>query len=319
MTKALLFDLKNNCKRIETKKLDLEKDIQKIIEKNLKKIFKADFLETEWSIKLDNNEGTARMDTIAIDEDNCPVIIEYKLNKNQNIITQGLYYLNWLKNHFGNFYELVSKKLGNEKANLIDKLNPKLYLVSREFSKYDVHAINQIVGNNDVYLISYEYYKDPEILTIEFLNNFSKNDLFFQNINSIDAENKLENLEENATNTESEFEKVYSSLENNKKEVVDLLTEKIQENFNNEVLVKDTKLYRAFKKNTNFCSVVLKKKHMKIYVNLKYDESMKSYKNIENCSDKWHWSTGDIEIFVSYDIEEFNKIFYFIEKAYEIN
>ena len=34
------------------------------------------------------------MDTIAIDEDNCPVIIEYKLNKNQNIITQGLYYLN---------------------------------------------------------------------------------------------------------------------------------------------------------------------------------------------------------------------------------
>ncbi|MDE5767670.1 MAG: hypothetical protein K2H56_03900 [Malacoplasma sp.] len=316
MAKSLLFDLKNNCKRIEVKKLNLEKDIQKIIEKNLKKIFNIDFLETEWAIKLDNNEGTGRMDTIAIDEDNCPVIIEYKLNKNQTIITQGLYYLNWLKNHFGNFYELVSKKLGTEKANLIDKQNPKLYLISREFSKYDIHAINQIIGNNDVYLISYEYYQNPEILSIEFLNNFSKNNIINSEEKSFDLGN---DSNESTRKYENEFEKIYNSLEKEKREIVDLLTEKIQENFNNEVLIKDTELYRAFKKNTNFCSLVLKKKHMKLYIHLKYDETMKDYKNIEDCQNKGHWGTGDIEVFLQYDMEEFNKIFHFIEKAYEIN
>ena len=50
MAKELLFDLKNNCRRIESKKLDYEKNIQKIIENNLKEIFEMDFLETEWII-----------------------------------------------------------------------------------------------------------------------------------------------------------------------------------------------------------------------------------------------------------------------------
>ena len=316
MAKALLYDLKNNCERIQVKKLELEKKIQNIIEKNLKQIFQMDFLETEWTIKLDNNEGLGRMDTIAIDQDNCPVIIEYKLDKNKTILGQGLYYLNWLKNHTGNFYELVSKKLGKEKADSIDWSNPKLYLISREFNKYDVYAINEITGNNDVYLISYEYYENPEILSIEFLNNFSKNNALKT---QKDDNFKTNKKDSSITNTLTAFENDYNNLEKSKKEVVNLITETIQENFNNEVLIKNMKRYRAFKKNSNFCCLVLRKDHMKLYLSLKYDSSMKEYKNITNYENKDHWGTGDVEIIIPYDIKEFNKIFHFIEKAYEMN
>ena len=35
------------------------------------------------------------MDSIGIDENNCPVIVEYKRSSNENIINQGLFYLDW--------------------------------------------------------------------------------------------------------------------------------------------------------------------------------------------------------------------------------
>ena len=39
------------------------------------------------------------MDSIGIDENNCPVIVEYKRSSNENIINQGLFYLDWLLDH----------------------------------------------------------------------------------------------------------------------------------------------------------------------------------------------------------------------------
>ena len=37
-----------------------------------------------------------RMDTLGIDEDNAPVVIKYKRSSNENVINQGLFYLDWL-------------------------------------------------------------------------------------------------------------------------------------------------------------------------------------------------------------------------------
>lgn len=56
------------------------------------------------------------MDSIGIDEDNSPVIFEYKLNINPNVINQGLFYLDWLLSHKADFTLLVQEKLGLEIA-----------------------------------------------------------------------------------------------------------------------------------------------------------------------------------------------------------
>ncbi len=68
----------------------LEKSLQMLIEHHLETFLGVRFLATEYSTGKDHN---GRMDTLAIDENGSPVIIEYKRASNENVINQGLYYL----------------------------------------------------------------------------------------------------------------------------------------------------------------------------------------------------------------------------------
>ena len=46
------------------------------------------------------------MDTLGLDENGCPVIIEYKRATNVNVIKQGLFYLDWLVTHRGRLQQV---------------------------------------------------------------------------------------------------------------------------------------------------------------------------------------------------------------------
>jgi len=48
------------------------------------------------------------------------VIIEYNVRSNENVISQGLFYLDWLMDHQGEFTLQVMKKLGAEWSEKID-------------------------------------------------------------------------------------------------------------------------------------------------------------------------------------------------------
>ena len=78
----------------------LEKSLQTLIEKNLETMFGIRFLKTEYRTgKLHGG----RIDTLGLDEDGCPVILEYKRALNENVINQGLFYLDWLLDHKAEF------------------------------------------------------------------------------------------------------------------------------------------------------------------------------------------------------------------------
>ena len=79
------------------------------------------FLASEYTI----TEG--RIDTLGLDENNCPVIIEYKRHSNENIINQGLFYLDWLMDHQADFKLLVMEKIGKAAADTID-WSPALFV-----------------------------------------------------------------------------------------------------------------------------------------------------------------------------------------------
>ena len=57
---------------------------------------------------------SGRMDSIGIDENNSPVIFEYKRSTSENVINQGLFYLDWLLDHKADFKLLVIEKFGME-------------------------------------------------------------------------------------------------------------------------------------------------------------------------------------------------------------
>lgn len=114
MAELKLFKVNGHVEELKSKSVTIEKELQNIIEKNMQEFFGVRFLASEY--RIDNG----RMDSIGIDENNCPVIFEYKRFSSENVINQGLFYLNWLLEHRANFKLLVLETYGNEVANNID-------------------------------------------------------------------------------------------------------------------------------------------------------------------------------------------------------
>src|SRR5206468_9042126 len=105
----------------------LEKSLQNLMEQHLESFLGVRFLASEYST---GKTHAGRIDTLGLDENNCPVIIEYKRSLNENVINQGLFYLDWLLDHKAEFVLLVQQKLGAEPAQSIEWSNPRLLCIA---------------------------------------------------------------------------------------------------------------------------------------------------------------------------------------------
>lgn len=99
MSDIKLFRLnKTGVKELAGTSVALEKSLQTLIENNLESFLGIRFLATEYHTGRTHG---GRIDTLGIDENGCPVIIEYKRAANENVINQGLFYLDWLRQAAG--------------------------------------------------------------------------------------------------------------------------------------------------------------------------------------------------------------------------
>lgn len=89
----------------------IEKSLQSLLERNLFDFLGIRFVATEYST---GKSHRGRIDTLGLDENNCPVIIEYKRTMNENSLNQVLYYLDWLLDHKAEFQLRVSELFGGE-------------------------------------------------------------------------------------------------------------------------------------------------------------------------------------------------------------
>lgn len=155
-----IFKVENKkVKQVKAAQFRNEKELQSLIENNLEEIFGIKFIETEF---FTGEKHGGRIDTLGLDENNNPVIIEYKWGGKENIISQGLFYLDWLVDHKGDFQILVEKRLGKKVK--IDWGKPRLILLAASFSRYDKHAINSMAENIELW--SYSLYENG-LLEIE--------------------------------------------------------------------------------------------------------------------------------------------------------
>lgn len=134
---------------------DVEKQLQRLIENNLSTIFEMTFIETEFST---TNGG--RIDTLAIDNDRRPVIIEYKAEKSSTVLLQGLYYMDWVFENKAEFEKVVRNKLHKE-APVNWKSGIRLILIAKSFEIWDKFAVNRI--KEEVELYEYTLYENNEI------------------------------------------------------------------------------------------------------------------------------------------------------------
>lgn len=143
----------NEAKQLKKRDFKNEKELQTFIEKNLEYLFGIRFVATEYSTSK-NHWG--RIDTLGLDENNSPVIIEYKWWEKDNIINQGLFYLDWLVDHTGDFQILTQNKLWMDVE--VDFGSPRVLLIAQSFSKYDQYAINRMSENIELW--SYARYEN---------------------------------------------------------------------------------------------------------------------------------------------------------------
>ena len=144
--------------------LAIEKTLQTLIERNLEPMLGVRFVASEHST---GKAHSGRIDTLGIDENGSPVILEYKRSSNENVINQGLFYLDWLLDHRAEFTLLAMKVLGADVEGEIDWSAPRLVCVAGDFTRYDEHAVSQIGRNIELY--RYRWYQEG-LLALELVN-----------------------------------------------------------------------------------------------------------------------------------------------------
>ena len=297
MADIKLFNIYGDVKEYQSGTVTLEKELQTIIENNMTTFFGVTFLASEYR----TSDG-GRMDSIGIDENHCPVIFEYKRSMKENVINQGLFYLNWLLDHRDSFKVLVIEKLGLKAAEHIDWTMPRVVCIAGDFTKYDESAIKQM--NRNISLIRYKKFGD-DLLMFEQIN---------ENIVASIPENEPNNktkatdktFDEQIESADSRIKVLYTDLANYILSLGDDISE------------THLKLYAAFKRIKNVVTVVAHKK--KLVINLPLDVKTVVFEEgfSRDVTNIGHWGCGAVELHIqnSADLEKSKPL---IDRAYNEN
>ncbi len=139
-----------------------EKTLQTLIEANLEAVFNCRLIKSEFAT---GPEHAGRIDTLALSEDNNPVIIEYKKVKYSELINQSLFYLHWMHDHRGDFEIAAQKALGPKVE--VDWSDVRVICIAPNYKKYDLHAA-RVIGTN-LELWTYRLFKNDSIYLEEVL------------------------------------------------------------------------------------------------------------------------------------------------------
>ena len=281
---------------LNVQSIAVEKSLQTTIEHNLEMFLGVKFLASEYGTGKTHG---GRIDTLGIDENNAPVIIEYKRSINENVINQGLFYLDWLLDHKGEFTLLVMNKIGKITQNDIEWNNARLLCIASDFTKYDEYAVQQI--NRNIELIRYRKF-DDDIMLFELVNAVSAEPEpkpkpgSGKQLNVLDAYEKMGQTEKDR----------YETL----KAYIFALGDDIQE--------KTTKLYIAFKRLSNFACFEFHPSNKEIVVFLKLDPATIQIEHgfTRDVTNIGHYGTGDLEVTINSE-DDVKKAQGLISMAYE--
>lgn len=289
-------------KKIISKDLDLEKNLQFLFEQNLEEILNIYFLAHEYSTSFGG-----RIDTVGIDRNGSPCIIEYKKSQNENIINQGLSYLKWLLDHKEKLEILCqNKKIGIE----IDWDSPRVICIAESYNKFDLDTADLLPIN--IELLKYRVYEN-DILLIEPENQqkirISKSKIF-------------EKKEKNEIKTRKQYtiNDHLRTANQNIKEIFEIIKEKIFAI--DESIIEEAKAkYIAYKLTTNFVDIVILKDSLKIFLNVpsdKLDDPYNIARDLAKPKKIGHWGNGDYEVRLEKE-DDIDAVFELIKQSYNFN
>ncbi|SHL18747.1 Predicted transport protein [Desulfatibacillum alkenivorans DSM 16219] len=295
---------------LQGKSVALEKSLQNLMEANLEAFLGVRFLASEY---YTGKAFRGKIDTLGLDENGCPVIIEYKRTLNENVINQGLFYLDWLMDHKAEFELLVMKNIGKKEFETIEWGAPRLLCIAGDFTKYDEHAVAQI--NRNIELIRYRKNGD-ELLLLDLVNattaTSSASGSSFAVADStapskaVAAPVKYKTVSEYLSDANQGLTDLFEAL----KDYLSALGDDVQ--------MKILRFYIAFKRIKNFACLEIRPKSnvLLVYVKVNPDSVALEKGFTRDVRKIGHYGTGDLEITIRSE-EDLEKAKDLILKSYE--
>jgi len=283
----------------------LEKSLQTLFEANLEALLGVRFLASEFIAS-----AAGRMDTLGIDENNAPVVIEYKRATNENVINQGLFYLDWLMGHRKDFEWLVMEKLGKDVAQKVDWPGSRLICVAGDFQKWDEHAVKQM--NRTIDLVRYRRYGD-DLLLLEQLTATTASPAAGGQGSAVTPSGIATGLAKKTKTVSQQIDEAPPALLDLYHAVAAYL-----QAAGDDVQVKPTDLYIAFRRLKNFACLEMRNQIGKLLVFVRVNPDTVTLEPgfTKDMRGIGHYGTGDLEISIHTltDLEKAKPLF---DKAYQ--
>ena len=301
MSDIKLFELKGEtATEIPGSATALEKSLQQQIERNLEEMLGIRFLASEHST---GPKHGGRIDTLGIDENANPVIIEYKRATNENVINQGLFYLDWLLDHKAEFRLLVLDNLGRKAAGTIDWSAPRLLCIAGGFTRYDEHAVQQM--NRNIELIRYR--------------RFGNGLLMLELVNAVAAPSGVPDEAGTSTPSQKTITEVLSSFDSSLQDLYQALRAQLMA-LGDDVQERMLKHYVAFKRLQNFACVEVHPSKAAVTIFLKVDPGTVTPQEgfTRDVSKVGHYGTGNLEVTIRShdDLERARPL---VQQSYEVS
>lgn len=255
----------------------LERDLQSLLEDNLKTLLDVQFLKSEYL-----TSGRKRMDTLGIDGKYRPVIIEYKRSRDQNVVNQALTYLGSLLKNRDSFRYLVLDKIGKEAVQKIKWNSPRLICIAADFSKNDFGAVED--SHRDIALVRYRKFgKDLlllELLAAETPHLTSTTD----SAANMAKQRKQKTVSGTLKSANSDMRTLYQNIG-------DFIL-----GLGDDVNKKTLLHYFAFRRIKNFACVEIRTDKFLVYLKIKPDKDNVKSGFTRNMQKIPHHSTGDLEV-----------------------
>ena len=297
----------NSLRSVEQKNFSIEKELQTLIEENLETVFNCRFVASEFSTGALH---AGRIDSLALSEENNPVIVEYKKVESSELITQSLYYLHWIRDHKGDFEIAVRRALGDDVE--VDWTDIRVICIAPNYKKYDLHAV-QVMGAS-IELWKYRLFKN---------NSFYLEEIFQAARTSTstrvaDNDPDTSTVANGVSQTRVAMTYTFEEHLKGKPASIQTLMHSIREYVVGldpafeEVPRKD---YVAYKISENIVCMESHNKNIKLFLKLVPRDVESPPSGYRDVTDIGHYGTGNTEFTVSTQ-EEFEQVKPFIELAY---
>jgi len=260
------------------------------------------FLASEYSTSFGG-----RIDTLGIDNNGSPVIIEYKKGQNNSVINQALSYLKWLLDHKADFHELM---LSNKTEIDVDWNSPRVICIAESYNKFDLDTVDILPIKIELY--KYKIYEDGILVVDSEVSEKVK-------ISISHVITKNETTEKKDRINYSIEDHLEIATEKNRR-LFEELKEKIRAL--DESIIEDVKAkYIAYKLITNFVDVVIQKDSLKLFLNIEsgvLDDPISLARDLTKPKKVGHWGNGDYEVRVNANTN-LDEVFKLIEQSYNYN